>query len=335
MSSQSQPKKPKKGILKKPTTTTATPSPPPSSNSSHTRPPQPDADARAVAEHHARIIHDRLALEDTIHASTLLLSSFPLSQTSSAARPAASDAALFRQHVRLFQPGDYEDLIAERNAQTGGEGGLGLGRCGYALCPRPRARLPGRAAYKLVGYGSPDFAVVPRAEYERWCSPACARRAMYVKVQLNETAAWERAGIDTIQIELLDEPELDEEEDEGMEGNAAENKDGNGDDGDGAVSSLAKGVEGMKIEAERKAVRDARELALERGDTMRETVGRFVDVTIREKTDTTAAEEPSLDNDAGGHLVLDGYKTKFDPRSQTVSKGSDIADATDGSGPAE
>ncbi len=71
--------------------------------------------------------------------------------------------------------------VAERNT---------CGRCGYALCERPHAKQPGTGAWKLVNVGRRDFAIAPRAELERWCSPACARRAMYVRVQLTETAAW-------------------------------------------------------------------------------------------------------------------------------------------------
>ncbi|KAI1083577.1 hypothetical protein F5B20DRAFT_577254 [Whalleya microplaca] len=345
----SQPKKPSKGILKKPstaattttTTTTTIAVTPPTPDTSRT----PDPKARAIAEQHARIIHDRRSLEDSISDSLLYLSKFPLSpspspsstsspSTASPYTPTPTDISAFKSHIRLFQPSDYDDLIAERNA---------LGKCGWALCPRPRARL-GAGAFKLVNKGRRDFGIVPRAEYERWCSGGgksrtdCARAAMYVKVQLIETAAWERAGISSIQIELLDEPELGAGA--GARATAGE-EDGSNNDTD--ADRLAKDVEALKleIEAARKAARDARDLALERGDTGKKGVERerSVNVTIREKTAIVAAEEPLLDQGAAdGHLILDGYKTKFDAKkSHTMgNKGSsNLADIKEGNETAE
>ncbi|KAI5920220.1 Rtr1/RPAP2 family-domain-containing protein [Camillea tinctor] len=321
----SEPKKPK-GILKKPTTTTSTTTS--SSDSSISRRQPPKSDPRDVAIQHARIIHSRREVEEQISDSIIELSWFPPSCSPvptptpeyDASRPCPEDADAFKRLVRLYQPGDYDDLIEERNAN---------GLCGYALCGRARTRVAQKGEFKLVNYGRRDFNIVPKRELEKWCSQRCARRAMFVKVQLNETAAWERAGISAIQIDLLEE----EEEQQQQERNAQAKTKANGDadaDTTQAAAQLAKEVENLKIEAEQKAAQDARDLAIERGDTTKEKLAkRPVQVTIREKKVMMAAQEPSLTQGDEGHLVLDGYKTKFDPKTESINKGSNLAEVAE------
>ncbi|KAI5868598.1 hypothetical protein GGS23DRAFT_38897 [Durotheca rogersii] len=329
--------KPPRGILKKPstappssaTTTTATSStsilnPQPNPNPGKTEKPDP----REVAIRRANIIQQQWELEDRVQDSIIELSRFPHAPPPSppptsgdgdksqaggagdpAARPSASDAARFRELVRLFQPGDYEDLIEERNAR---------GACGYALCPRPRLRFPSSGGFKLVRYGRPDFNIVPRRELERWCSQPCARRAMYVKVQLAETAAWERAGIPSIRIELLDDYDPD----------------GRRADPEAAEERVRRELESLRLDGERKANRNARDLALERGDVGvggGEPPARSVEVVIAENVMTKAVEEPSLPlaGDGDVHLLLDGYKTKFGLGSETTSTGVGVVKAVD------
>ncbi|KAI2781946.1 hypothetical protein F4815DRAFT_64168 [Daldinia loculata] len=298
----SQPKKPK-GILKKPTTTTTTtntsspstaiaPTPISPFPIQEHKPSASNPDARETAIQQARIIQQQQVFEDEIQDSIIELSKLPLASSSTydSSNPSPSDADAFRRLVRLFQPGDYEDLIEERNT---------LKKCGYALCPRPRLRLGPGGEYKLVGWGRGDFGIVPRKELERWCSRDCARRAMYVKVQLGETAAWERAGISSIRIDLLDEPKQAEEED------------------DDATRRLERELQSV----ERKAAQDAKDLALERGDAVDKPSTRKVKLTIREKSVKMAPQEPTLDKDGEGHLVLDGYKPKFN--QELEQKGED------------
>ncbi|KAI0025549.1 Rtr1/RPAP2 family-domain-containing protein [Xylariomycetidae sp. FL0641] len=268
-----------KGILKK---TSA----PPNGVPSKTQP-----DAREVAIQHARIIHARRDIEDQIADSIIELSRFPTSPdaTYSPSNPAPEDAQAFKNLVRLYQPSDYDDLIEERNMN---------GLCGYALCPKARIRVAQAGDFKLVNYGRKDFSIVPKKELEKWCSQRCAKRAMYVKVQLSETAAWERAGITSIQIDLPDEEPPPED----------------------PTTKLAKDLENMKVEAEKKAAQDARDLALERGeDTERKSSQRAVKVAIREKSTQVPVEAPSLGNNDDQHLVLDGHKTKFDPQADSFT----------------
>ncbi|KAH8167313.1 hypothetical protein CIB48_g937 [Xylaria polymorpha] len=249
---------------------------------------------REVAIKHARIIHSRREIEDQISDSMIELSKFPISRNApyDAFNPAPADAESFKNLVRLYQPSDYDDLIEERNAN---------GLCGYALCPNPRSRVSGGGTFKLVNYGRKDFNIIPSRELEKWCSQKCAKRAMYVKVQLNETAAWERAGIPSIQIELFEEEQTSAVNDN--------------------TDHLAKDVENMKIEAQKKTAQNTRDLALERGDTAEngKTSKRSIKLTIREKS-VKAPAAPSLDTNGQAHLVTEGYRTTFDSKSETVSR---------------
>ncbi|KAK6852601.1 hypothetical protein PG995_011152 [Apiospora arundinis] len=280
-----QAKPPPKGILKKTTPTTEIAS----------AEPNAAAKARSLAIHHASIIHDRRQISDTISDAVIALSKLPTAASNapppSAASPSHEDAMAFTSQIRLFQPSDYEELIEERNC---------LGKCGYVLCPKPRTKVNQTGEFKLVNFGRKDFAIVPKKEMERWCSQTCARRAMYIKVQLNETAAWERAGIEGIEIELYREA----------------GRSGTGKKASDPAEDIARDLRSLKLEADRKAASDARELALERGDTDDKAKTRRVAVKVKEKDVSEAPTEPSLDQNADGHLLLEGYKPKFDARQQ-------------------
>ncbi|KAI0888869.1 uncharacterized protein GGS22DRAFT_152566 [Annulohypoxylon maeteangense] len=271
----------------------------------HAPTPSQKPTARDLAIQQALVIQAQRDHEDRIQDSIIELARLPLSPPSntSSARPSPSDTAHFLSTVRLFQPSEYEDLILERNA---------LSKCGYCLCPNPRIKLSGGGSFKLLNYGRADFSIVPRGELERWCSRQCARRAMYVKVQLVETSAAERAGVESIQIELLEEEEKSKST--AMAGAGAGDSKGEK-HGDDPARRVAKELRDLEDKG-RKATRDAKELALERGDkTDLPSATNPVTVTIREKKVIMAAQEPSLDTDDDGHLILDGYKTKFDPKA--------------------
>ncbi|KAL2755198.1 hypothetical protein ACRALDRAFT_211857 [Sodiomyces alcalophilus JCM 7366] len=155
-------------------------------------------DPREIALRHASIIQHRKDIECQILENVILLSGYPTQKGPeySACKPADIDTADFKAHVRLFQPGDFDDLIEERNANL---------LCGYALCPNPKPAPSKGGPWKLINVGKANFDIVDRGESERWCSDDCKRRALYVKLQLSETAAWERAGFMEIEIELLGE----------------------------------------------------------------------------------------------------------------------------------
>lgn len=124
-----------------------------------------------------------------------------------------------------------------------------------------------------------------------WCSNACARRAMYVKVQLNETAAWERAGIPDIEIELMEEDKSAETE----------------------ADRTARRLGELKLEDQRQAANQSAALALERGDRPPQPgQGQTFEVTLREKPTTAAPPETGVFEDEGDddYMAVEGYRSK-------------------------
>ncbi|KAH7349313.1 DUF408 domain-containing protein [Plectosphaerella cucumerina] len=233
-------------------------------------------DPREVAIQHARILQQRKDLELQILSSIEVLSFFPQVRAPeyTSATPSTTDVAGFKAHVRLFQPGDYEDLIEERNANN---------LCGYTLCPNPKPKPAPGGAWKLLNVGRSDFQIVDKKELERWCSTACKKRALYVKVQLNETAAWERIGIPDIGIETYDETNMQ-------------------------TKTPAPDSKSQKPPNEVKTAEDAAALALERGD-VGATSSRMMNLTIREKVVQQPAEFPQGgdSDDEDSAMAIEGY----------------------------
>ncbi|KAF5626882.1 RNA polymerase II subunit B1 CTD phosphatase RPAP2 [Fusarium sp. NRRL 25303] len=255
-------KQPPKGILKKPKSIK-----------------ERNADPREIAIEHAKIIQHRKDLEAEILDSLVLLSEYPLvrEQPYNASNPSPSDIANFKAHVRLFQPSDYDDLVIERNVNE---------LCGYTLCSRPR-RNTGPGGQWKISNGN----IMKREDLEKWCSNQCARRALYVKVQLNETAAWERAGIPDIEIDLLDEDKSKETE----------------------VDRAARELGQLKLEEQRQAARDDAVLALERGEPdASQSKSKKMNITLKEndpKAPSAAPDKPEVYDDE--HLLVEGYRTKL------------------------
>lgn len=294
----SQAKKPLKGILKKPKAGLS-----PSTDSASITPAvQSDPrDPRAVAIHHARLLQDRKDIEARIFDNILTLLDYPLRGGAShpASSPHPDDVSGFVSLVRIFQPSDYDDLIVERN--------LSDNRCGYALCPNQRRKLKGAGKYKLINQGTKDFDIVETKELEKWCSTACTRRALYVKVQLNETAAWERVGLPEIGIDLY--PEKDQQDNSSTH-KGIDTQAKNENELQSEPDKLADELAGWKLEQDRKSASNEAALALERGDNANNTSTRTVEIAIREKSVVTAAQAPSLDASARSDAI-EGYKAKF------------------------
>ncbi|KAF1922529.1 uncharacterized protein M421DRAFT_426823 [Didymella exigua CBS 183.55] len=146
-----------------------------------------------VALQHASILEQRKAAEAQVLDSIMTLIDFPPSPDADARRPAAADARDFTDAVAAFQPADYDALIEERNIAD---------KCGYALCPRPKMRAPSTARKQFVDTDR-GVEIVERKVLEVWCSADCAKRALYVKVQLNEEPAWLRTGAHGDKLELM------------------------------------------------------------------------------------------------------------------------------------
>ncbi|KAJ4335495.1 hypothetical protein N0V95_008880 [Ascochyta clinopodiicola] len=146
-----------------------------------------------VALHHANIIEQRKAVEAQVLDAIMTLMEFPPSPNADAQRPSPADARAFEETVATFQPADYDALIEERNIAD---------KCGYALCPKPKARARSTAKKQFVDTDR-GVEIVDRKVLEVWCSDDCAKRALYVKVQLNEEPAWLRSGGHGDKIELM------------------------------------------------------------------------------------------------------------------------------------
>lgn len=249
---------------------------------------------RETALYHANLIQQRKDLELQILLSIETLIDYPLASSPyNAAHPSPSDSESFKEHIQPFQPSDYDDLITERNVND---------RCGYTLCPNARMKEEGGGKYRLIyrtGRAA-DFKITEKSELEKWCSEACARRALYVRVQLSESPAWERGAIESgIKIDLLDEPSFTE---------------------DVATAEMqGLSIADQDVQREDKGKAD---LALERGDRGRAAKNGLVDVTIQEKDISKPVEAPSLeDADLSGrldtmHLTLEGHTQSFGTQRQ-------------------
>jgi hypothetical protein len=275
---------PLKSILKKP------PSSYPAASSSSTS-FKADRD-REVALYHANLLQQRKDVEFTIVLNMETLIDYPLAGfPHDASNPSSSDACTFKELLRPFQPSDYDALIVERNINE---------RCGYALCPNPRLKERGGGMYRLLGMNgkAKDFKVVKKEELEKWCSEACAERALYVRVQLSESPAWEREGAQTINIDLLDEPKSDEDQ---------------------VAERMGKMDLNSAEDAERR--QDNANLALERGDKRAGRSG-LMDIRIQENQSQGLVQPPSLDTEELSgrldtmHLTMEGHTPSFGSRRQ-------------------
>ena len=261
-----------KSILKAPNPTTT------SSREDHNR---------EVALFHANLIQQRKDIELTILLSTETLIDYPLARAPyDASNPSPSDAQTFKSLLRPFQPSDYDALILERNIN---------GHCGYALCPNARVQDNGGGKYRLVGkHGkAKDFRIVDKEDLEKWCSDQCAKRALYVRVQLSESPAWERESPYGVDIDLLDE---------------ATSRSNTPMDGESIID-----LPNVKDHTKQQ---DASDLALERGDTGYAARAGMVEVKIKENTIQGSIEAPSLTEDLSDsldamHLTLEGHQTSF------------------------
>ncbi|KYK61402.1 DUF408 domain protein [Drechmeria coniospora] len=243
-------------------------------------------EAREVAVRHAQLLQHRKVIQEEILDNLILLSEYPLIRSAaySAETPASSDAASFKRLVRLFQPSDYSDLLIERNVN---------GLCGYTLCPEPHRDTGPGGEWTLRG-----GQIRKRKDVEMWCSDKCARRAMFVQVQLNETAAYERAGIADIQIELYDDV----------------------DDRETAVDQATRALGHVNLEDHRNSFRAAEALAIERGESIAMPGSDRVKVILEERETQAAAVPPATNDSQFGHLLVEGHLSQLPFRPKPDSQ---------------
>ena len=163
---------------------------------------------RETALYHARLLQQRKDTESVIFASIEALLDMPTSHSADPAHPSLPDRIDVTQSLKIFQPSDFDTLIDERNIND---------LCGYVLCPRPNKKQDTKANFRILhGSDKAHHALnfVPRQSLEKWCSNECGKRALYLKVQLNEEPSWTRLGPSTEEIILLDDRQSGNEDSE-------------------------------------------------------------------------------------------------------------------------
>ena len=273
---------PLKSILKKSANSTATPSPPAAISREDRN--------RETALYHARLIQQRKDVEQLILASTETLLDLPSNPASDPAYPSPAEAAQVKELLKPFQPSDYDSLIEERNID---------GKCGYVLCPRPHTRENTNAKFRILqgkGKGPDALKVVRREKLEQWCSEECAKRALYVRVQLSEVPAWTRAASTGGDIELRGE----------KYGTAEE------------TDPLVEGIQRLGLDGSQDGLSDAmNDLALERGERKAPSqapghVG--VDIKENDTADGRLPQPPDI-TDGYEDRVRSGYSVEgYTPR---------------------
>ncbi|KAF7189335.1 putative RNA polymerase II subunit B1 CTD phosphatase rtr1 [Pseudocercospora fuligena] len=169
--------------------------------------------------HAYRIQHQKDAEAQILNSITFLID---LPATSAFT---SKEAITFVQHVRIFQPSDFDSLVEERRID---------GRCGYTLClSKPRIQTMGTSAEWKLKKGMSDY-----------CSNECAKKNLFIKTQLSEVPAWERAPEQQPEIQL--------------------HADDRPPDDDTAVRRANRAA---RVDAWRQKVADEKDLAAERGET--------------------------------------------------------------------
>lgn len=225
--------------------------------------PTTDLEKRRLesAVQHATVLQDQKNTQVQNLNAIEELSDFPSAEQSS-----ETEAQRFIDLVTLFQPSDYDSLIEERHVN---------GRCGYTLCPKPPRKIDPLRSWKL------------EKGAENWCSRECARKALYVKAQLNETPAWERRGGSSQQISLK--------------------------------PSATDTAADRRNDAERAS--DQRHLALERGEKVSSTkIDQVLSIDVVEKATTATADAlATVRFDDLIHDQIEGYQPKVKWRDQSTN----------------
>ena len=275
----------------------------------------PDPRHLAIALHHARQIQARKDTEALVLSHILHLMELPSSSDTDASSPSPENIATFKSALLPFQPSDYDNLILERNID---------GRCGYTLCPREHRKEDPKAKVRIVwgpkgsgpGGRGKEMRIVPKEKLEMWCSDECAERAMYIRVQLSETPAWERTERANVDIKLLEEArnlkERDQKADPSTEtvgrklqGLAIEERD---EDLKGLTSRLGN----LDVSEGTSQADNVSRLALERGDKTSNPLGDTgrVEVLIEEKQPSSEVFAPVPDTHTAAGGSIEGYNPK-------------------------
>jgi hypothetical protein len=155
----------------------------------------------------------------------------------------------------------------------------------------------------MKGNSKGNIRIVPASKFEMWCSKDCAKRAMFIKIQLSDSPAWERTRGKDKQVRLLEENVIVPlESDAGTDMKAAE-----------------------KYQA-------MSELAVERGEKILQPVlaSTYLQsgkpLPIRERTSVKTPSAPNKAEQYGGSI--EGYMPKHQP-SQLQRKDAEQEEVDD------
>lgn len=268
----------------------------------------------AIALHHARHIQARKDAEADILSRIEHLMTLPTCSNADPASPSEEDASTFKSGLLPFQPSDYDNLILERNID---------GLCGYTLCPKTHRREDPKAKFRVVwgpkgsgpGGRGKEMKVVPKEQLEKWCSDECAERALYVRVQLSQEPAWERAEKKNVNILLLEEgrqgPQQDKKGKQRVPNMQTVNEQFQNMNIGASTDDMQDTVESQMAKLTVDDIGPSRVLAMERGDSpaIAPDQGR-VAVRIVEK-DSAAAPAPTLQPDSTQGGSIEGFKPQL------------------------
>ena len=279
-----------------------------------------EAHVRATALHHARLIQDQKDLQNKILDTIIEFVDLPSSPTADPGRPSPADVSSVKQGFPPFQQRDYDDLITERNISD---------KCGYVLCPRPNKKENTTATDRIIWSkkNGSDLKIVPRAELERWCSQACAERAIFLKAQLNESPAWV-TGVKKDAILLLDEVQADRSPPSSTASSSAQAQSSTSARQEPS-RSIVDGIrqlairDGMSADDE-EMLRKIQQLALERGKAIRGGAKPDQDVTLVEKKTKGIARPPVAERQDAGSI--EGYRPGAHGKNADDDDGQDILD---------
>ncbi|CZT17750.1 uncharacterized protein RCC_03587 [Ramularia collo-cygni] len=218
-----------------------------------------------IAVAHANLIQHQKNVEGQILNAITALIDYPARDVFT-----SQEALTFTGLVKAFQPSDYDSLIEERRID---------GRCGYTLCAnQPRSiTMGGSAAWKLKK-GAQD-----------WCSDSCAKKGLFIKTQLSEVPAWERARDQQPDVQLHEDDLPKDSE-----------------------TALRRAKRAARVDAWRQRVADDEDLAQERGEKPTSFKPNQVMTTlIVEKKKTSPPKPPELDEEfASPYDLIEGYQPR-------------------------
>lgn len=265
------------------------------------------ARAREAAIHHAKLLQERKDVEMRILENMECLIEYPTLTDADAAQPLSEDVTHIKTMLIPFQPSDYDALIEERNINR---------KCGYILCPKPNKLQGTKAKFGFLHTKDKGMKIVDQRTLERWCSPQCGKRALYLRVQLDEEPAWERVGGIGGNIVLLDErPHSSLTSDKS--------------------SKISEGPDKLELQTGDDSVAATmKTLAIERGDgNARASSSQLVPVEIIESTEFQRGHHhpPDLDGQPSNiHEFIEGYRPQK-PRIELkgLAEAGDASDEDD------